>query len=122
MQMSTYLFNGAVCGFDSVYQSTRIQQVWTPSCFLFWEPGAPTTADQDTYNDGGTYPYYPDYPEQGLGLNHHSIGGNVARLDGAVVFMTLTNFNADVLTLPGRGPGPGGKTFFWWSVFSSNGH
>ena len=70
------------------------------------------------FNDGANYPGSTD----GLGTEHDNRGGNITRVDGGVVFMTTNAYFADANTPAGSGPGPGGRTLLWWSVFSSDGH
>lgn len=123
-QLSSYIWNGAVCGYSPshAFVSTKIATVWSPVCILFWEPYAPLLKDQqDAFNDAGAYPYFSGYI-QGLGKLHNKAGANVARLDGSLIFMKETAFTADAQTPLGKGPGPGGKTFTWWSTFSNDGH
>jgi prepilin-type N-terminal cleavage/methylation domain-containing protein len=123
-QLSSYIWDWAESGYDeSVYQNCKVSTVWSPECILFWEPYIPgnSTVAMHAYNDGANYPYYPGYQE-GLGYLHDKRGGNVARLDGSVVFMRQADFNADAETVPGQGSGPGGKTYTWWSTLASNGH
>jgi len=114
----------------STYQSTKItpspslSALWSPLCILFWEPYAPgdSTMDLNAFNDGANYPWFSGYPSEGLAELHYKEGANVGRLDGSVTFMTETNFTDDAMSRPGSGPGPGGKTYLWWSAYSSNGH
>jgi prepilin-type N-terminal cleavage/methylation domain-containing protein len=123
-QLSSYIWNGALCGFSPThsYVSSKITAVWSSSCILFWEPYAPALSDQTAgFNDGAAYPWFPGYV-QGLGKLHNKTGANVARLDGSLIFMKEETFSADVRTPAGQGPGPGGKTLTWWSTFSSDGH
>ena len=123
-QLSSYIRNGADCGFSPThsYVSSKSSAVWSPECILFWEPYAPLLSDQQAaFNDGAAYPWFPGFV-QGLGKLHNKTGANVARLDGSLVFMKERAFSADAQTPSGQGPGPGGKTFTWWSTFSSNGH
>jgi len=123
-QLSSYSWNGAAAGFNQShsYISSKITAVWSPECILFWEPYAPLLANQDeAFNDGAAYPWFSGFI-QGLGKLHNKHGANVARLDGSVVFMREETFTADAKTPSGKGPGPGGKTFTWWSVSSADGH
>jgi hypothetical protein len=127
--LSSYIWNGAASGFDggnvtppNHWVTTKIASVWSPSCVLFWEPYAPTLADQQqAFNDGANFPAYGTFI-QGLGTLHEKSGANVGRLDGSLTFMKVTDFISDANTPSGQGPGPGGKTYTWWSVYSSNGH
>ena len=123
-QLSSYVWDWAESGFDeAVYQNTKILAVWSPACILFWEPYSPGNSWMalHAYNDGANWPYYPGYTE-GLGSLHYKKGGYVPRLDGSAAFITLANYNADAETPAGQGPGPGGRTYTWWSTFSSDGH
>lgn len=126
-QLTSYIWDWAESGFaEGVYQNTKVSVVWSPECILFWEPYIPgdSAVAMHAYNDGANYPYYPAYQE-GLGTLHDKRGGFVPRLDGSVKFMKQVDFNSDAETVPGQGPGPGGKTYTWWSTFSSssgNGH
>lgn len=125
-QLTSYIWDWSESGFaEAVYQNCKVSVVWSPECILFWEPYIPgdSAVAMHAYNDGANYPYYPAYQE-GLGTLHDKRGGYVARLDGSVMFMRQADFNADAETVPGNGPGPGGKTYTWWSPFppSTNGH
>lgn len=133
-QLSSYVWDFADAGFleppnPGCYRSTKItpspslSALWSPECILFWEPGVPgsTSVDLQAFNDGASWPYFPGYPTEGLATLHYKTGANVGRLDGSVTFMSYTNFYKDAQTPSGKGPGPGGKTYLWWSVYSSNG-
>ena len=136
-QLSSYVWDFADAGFlegnpytAGCYRSTRItpspslSSLWSPLCILFWEPGVPgsTTQDLQAFNDGASWPYFTGYPTEGLATLHYKTGANVGRLDGGVTFMSYTNFYRDAQSPAGTGPGPGGKTYLWWSAYSSNGH
>ena len=135
--LSTYLMNGAVCGFPypkvSVYlfKTAKTTQVWSSQCYLLWEPdeymtgvdsnGNPIrspTPNANEYNDGSNYPN----GQEGIGLLHSKKGGIILALDGHALFIKQRDFINDSLTPSGKGPGPQGKTFLWWSPFSSDGH
>ena len=123
-QLSSYIWNWAEAGFaEAVYRNSKPSAIWSPECILFWEPYIPgnSTVAMHAYNDGANYPYYPGYQE-GLGTLHDKLGGNIPRLDGSVTFMKEVDFDADAETVPGHGFGPGGRTYTWWSTFSTDGH
>ncbi|HEV7926147.1 MAG TPA: hypothetical protein VGR14_12370, partial [Verrucomicrobiae bacterium] len=105
------------------YPTTKVSMVWSPECYLFWEPYAQGNAALELveYNDGANWPYYPGYAE-GVGPLHDQLGGNIARLDGSVVFIKVAVYDADAETPAGQGFGPGGKTYAWWSIFEADGH
>ncbi len=123
-KMSSYVMNGAVCGYDTPpgneYRSCKITQVWSPMCYLMWEPDennvAPGNPGAFDFNDAASY---PDNTE-GLGRLHSKKGGSLIGIAGHVQFITRETFRADSNTPSGRGPGPGGKTFLWWSPYSAN--
>jgi prepilin-type N-terminal cleavage/methylation domain-containing protein len=131
-QLSSYIWDASPSGFvspdtfgmDESAPTTKIPMIWSPECYLFWEPYAQgnATLELEEFNDGANWPYFSGWAE-GVGPLHDQMGGNIARLDGGVVFITTNAFNADAeFTPPGGGPGPGGKTFSWWSPFESDGH
>jgi prepilin-type N-terminal cleavage/methylation domain-containing protein len=118
-QLSSYLWNGAPNGYSepNTGMTCKITQVWTPMCYIFWEPDD-TTDGAGEFNDGANYPS----PPEGIGLLHNKTGGNISRLDGGSEFITSTNFYNDANTPLGQGPGPGGRTHLWWNPYSNNGH
>jgi prepilin-type N-terminal cleavage/methylation domain-containing protein len=122
--LSSYVMDGAACGFASpaAYKSCKITDVWNTQCYLLWEPDVnnlgPENPGAFDYNDGANF---PDDTE-GLGVLHSKNGGNMLCLDAHVQYVLRTQFRADADTPAGRGPGPGGQTYLWWSPFSSDGH
>jgi prepilin-type N-terminal cleavage/methylation domain-containing protein/prepilin-type processing-associated H-X9-DG protein len=131
-ELSSYVMNGAVCGYARVqiqnqYQQAKITAAWGPStCFLQWEPDentlGPGSPGAFEFNDGANFPTAPPAGGEGIGRLHSRKGGNILAVDGHVQFMLATTFAQDSNTPPGTGPGPGGKTGLWWSPFSSDGH
>jgi prepilin-type processing-associated H-X9-DG protein len=120
--------NGSVVGFPYVAQvgygkTCKITDAWSPLCYLIWEPnekaiggnGQPIGAGE--YNDGAND---PSTAGEGIGLLHSTGGGNALALDGHAEFVTKPLFT-QYATL-NSGPGPGGKTYLYWDVTSSNGH
>jgi prepilin-type N-terminal cleavage/methylation domain-containing protein len=125
-KLSSYVWNGSCAGFDSgnQYISCKVNQVWTPMCYLFWEPDdqSPNTGAFE-FNDGANFPgANGNGGNEGIGLLHNKSGGNIVRLDGGVEFITSTNFFVISQTPAGQGPGPTGQTRLWWSPFSTTGH
>jgi prepilin-type N-terminal cleavage/methylation domain-containing protein/prepilin-type processing-associated H-X9-DG protein len=130
-ELSSYVMNGSACGFmnptsASVYQLAKITDVWNSTCYLLWEPnenelgpGNPGAAD---FNDAANYPNAPPSGGEGIGRLHNKNGGNILAIDGHVQYLLATKFAADSNTPQGTGPGPGGKTYLWWSPYSNNGH
>ena len=123
-RLSSYIMNGAVSGYPndtSVYKTCKITQIWSPMCFLLWEPdenyggfGIPGAFD---FNDASSF---PDHNE-GIGRLHSRRGGTMVAIGGHVQFVSKEKFAQDA-NQTGGGPGPGGKNYLWWSPFSSNGH
>jgi prepilin-type N-terminal cleavage/methylation domain-containing protein len=129
-ELSSYVMDGAVCGFPgspvTVTHTCKTPQVWSPLCYLMWEPDENTLGPGDPgafeFNDGSNYPTVPPVGAEGIGPLHSKKGGNALCLDGHVQFVLVNDFKADSATPLGKGPGPGGKTYLWWSVYSQNGH
>ena len=125
-KMSSYVMNGAVCGYDAPsgneYRACKTSQVWSSLCWLLWEPdeNAVGTGDPGAFefNDGANYPN----DKEGIGRLHSRKGGTILAMAGHVQFVTRDQFRQDSTTQSGRGPGPGGKTFLWWSPYKSDGH
>jgi prepilin-type N-terminal cleavage/methylation domain-containing protein/prepilin-type processing-associated H-X9-DG protein len=117
--LSTYVMNGAVCGYPNGenkynYATCKTTGVWSPMCYLLWEPDGLLTGiwnDQE-YNDGANFPTVPPNGSEGVGRLHSKKGGMILAVDGHVEFITFKQFNADSLTPAGKGPGPGGKTYY----------
>ena len=120
-RFSSYIMDGAVCGYADGGGSCKISQVWSPLCYLLWEPdenkngvGSPGAFD---FNDASSF---PDRNE-GIGRLHSKKGGMAVTLMGNTQFVPVTDFDQDAASAAGSGPGPGGKSLLWWSPFSSNG-
>jgi hypothetical protein len=122
-KLCSYVMDGAACGFVTPppLQTTKISLIWSPSCYLMWEPDT-TINGAFEYNDGANYPTAPPAGSEGIGFLHTQTGAHILRCDGGVECITSNNFALDSNTQPGTGPGPGGKSRLWWSPFSRNGH
>jgi len=124
-RMSTYLMDGAVCGFGANYGiyrfSVKTTDVWSPMCYLLWEPDENANAPGDPgtfdWNDGSNFPN----DKEGIGRLHSKRGGMMLAVAGHVQFVSCDQFRKDADAPSGTGPGPGGKTYLWWSPMSSNG-
>ena len=131
-ELSSYVMNGAVCGYASAqspsqYPRAKTPAVWSPSdCYVQWEPDENTLGPGNPgafeFNDGANFPTAPPAGGEGIGRLHSNKGGNILAVDAHVRFMLATAFAKDSNIAAGSGPGPGGKTDLWWSPFSSNGH
>ncbi len=130
-RITSYIMNGAVCGFGAGYTANPVQysikstSPWSTMCYLMWEPdenfggvvggkGVPGAFD---FNDASSY---PDRNE-GVGRLHSRKGSVVVAVGGHVQFVTREQFKAESDAL-GRGAGPGGRTYVWWSTMSAQGN
>ncbi|SPE59909.1 conserved exported hypothetical protein [Verrucomicrobia bacterium] len=114
-KLSTYVMDGAVEAYPpggSWPPPLKITAVWSPMCYLLWEPDenavAPGNPGAFEYNDGANFPN----TSEGIGLLHSKHGGNALALDGHVDLVTTIQFKH--YSTVGWGPGPGGKTYLWW--------
>jgi prepilin-type N-terminal cleavage/methylation domain-containing protein/prepilin-type processing-associated H-X9-DG protein len=131
-KLSSYVMNGAAACYPpvSTFKACKITQVWSTLCWLLWEPdenaGGRGNPGAFEFNDGANYPSSPrsctNPGYEGIGRLHSKNGGNALALDGHVQYLLTAEFAQDSATPCGKGPGPGGKTFLWWSPCSSNGH
>jgi type II secretory pathway pseudopilin PulG len=118
-RLSSYIMNGAVCGYNGEYRTAKITQIWSTMCYLMWEPdenkGGPGVPGAFDFNDASSFPD----KNEGIGRLHSKKGGQIIAIGGHVEFITQKKFDAEVGSIGG---GPGGKSFVWWSTFSANGH
>jgi len=135
-KLSSYVMDGAVVGFQGSGSSppwpapSKITQIWNPLCYELWEPdenaGGIGTPGANEYNDGSNFPSCqqsctnPGW--EGIGRLHSKNGGNALCFDGHAQYLLVTQFQQDSATPCGRGPGPGGKTYLWYSNYSVDGH
>ena len=110
-KMSTYIMNGAVCGYSSSpFRSAKITQVWSPMCYIQWEPdenlGTPPIG-AFAYNDASSY------PDQNEGVGRlHTKGAIILAVGGHVQFISFQDFEAEKKR---------NKGFLWWSPWSATG-
>jgi prepilin-type N-terminal cleavage/methylation domain-containing protein len=114
-KLSTYVMDGAVQSFLNQGNGgfpCKITQVWSPMCYLLWEPdeflASPPAFE---YNDGANFPN----ASEGIGLLHSNHGGNALALDGHVDFVQRTDFNSWSANNTAR-------NYLWWNPLSANGH
>ncbi len=82
-KLSTYVNNGAVCGYGSFAPKTYHISDFRQDAFVVWEPeDVSTTLGVNTYNDGSSYPD-PAF-DFGLGRRHGKVGGIVLVVSGSV--------------------------------------
>jgi prepilin-type N-terminal cleavage/methylation domain-containing protein len=125
-RMSTYVMNGAVCGYG-ITTSTgqkiacKMANVWSTMCYLQWEPDenalGPGNPGAFDWNDSSN----SADDSEGIGRLHSRKGGCIVAVGGHVQFLTREQWRADCDAPAGTGPGPGGKTYSHWSPYSNNG-
>ena len=83
-QMSTYVMNGAVCGYGGFGNGTQSQKLgaFKPSNYCMWEPDD-ELGTAFVYNDASSFPD----TNEGLGRRHGKLGGIVLAFGGHVVFV-----------------------------------
>jgi prepilin-type N-terminal cleavage/methylation domain-containing protein/prepilin-type processing-associated H-X9-DG protein len=127
--MTSYLMNGAVCGFgktgNSQFQtdtilatgynipSCKVSQMSFPSeCVLFWEAMEQKYKGQSltgaVWNDGSSY------PSEEVLADRHTHGANVSFLDNHVEWWSPEKWAAYVNSTT--------NSQLWWSPFSVDGH
>jgi len=121
-RLCSFVMNGAVCGYGPSTRHCKITQPWSPMCYLMWEPDennlGPGNPGAFDWNDGANFPN----ASEGIGRLHSNKGGSIIAIMGHVQFVSRKAFRADGDTPQGQGPGPGGKTYLWWSPFRDDGH
>lgn len=89
-KITSYLMNGAVCGFGDQRFSYFAHQFRNDS-ILFWEPSVET----DSWNDGSSY------PSEGM-TERHAKGSTMGVIDGHAEYLSREVFNEEVTKYPGR--------------------
>lgn len=102
-QSSTYVMNGAVNGYGSMYPPVKLSQM-PPMGIAYWEPDE---FDTNNFNDGASS------PDEGLTARHVQ-GGICGEFNGAAVFIKKTNWNIGVAQA--------GPNQYWCYPGSTNGH
>jgi prepilin-type N-terminal cleavage/methylation domain-containing protein len=138
-KLSSYVMNGAACGFGEnppntgqlpTYTTCKSTQVWNPLCYLLWEPDEflpsssyPEGEQGFEFNDGANF---PTCPPEGIGRLHGKNGGNIRALDGHVDYLGTNIFAKISNQLQGPYSMPGGEAngqnLLWWNPWSENGH
>jgi prepilin-type N-terminal cleavage/methylation domain-containing protein/prepilin-type processing-associated H-X9-DG protein len=121
--LSTYVMNGAACFFAGGgisinqynYLTCKLNQVWSPSSYIMWEPDQKSNpTDIGIYNDGSNKPD----ANEGVGYLHVK-GANILALDGHVVFITHQQYTNELSNPPA---GVVGKGLLWWNPKTKDGH
>ena len=103
-RVSSYIMNGAVCGFGAISKPKYKISQFNPSAYVQWEPkvnnegGGPK--GPYAYNTGHDASQVPNNQE-GIG-NRHGKGAGILGFDTRVHWISLLNFNQEA-----NRPGPG---------------
>jgi prepilin-type N-terminal cleavage/methylation domain-containing protein len=111
-KLSTYIMNGAVCGFNSnPFRSAKITQVWSPMCLIQWEPDENLGGiGAFAYNDASSF------PDRNEGIGRlHTKGGIVLAVGGHVQFIDFNTF------LREQTNNPTARGLLWWNPWTRNG-
>jgi len=110
-QMSSYIFNGAACGYGKLGLHTyRLTDFQRQDAVIMWEPNYDDAANTaGIYNDASSDPDIAT----GLGKDHGNKGGIVVYVDGSAGFMLLTAWASDSQAST--------KNRLWCNPGSSNG-
>ena len=112
-KMSTYVANGALCGYGDIAPRSFHQGDFRQDCFMMWEPdNTSPTLGVDTYNDGSSYP--DPTTDFGLGRRHSKEGGIVIGVSGSVQFLKFAAWAAAA-----KDPN---KNQLWCNPGTANGH
>ena len=99
-QMSTYVMNGAVCGYKKASFPAHKLAQFKPDRILMWEPDPllQSGGAANVYNDASSYPNDSEGPSQ----LHGKKGCIVLCFDSHVEFMLRSTFKKEQLNRPGR--------------------
>jgi type II secretory pathway pseudopilin PulG len=112
-RVSSYIMNGAVCGFGRDSRpKTKVAQ-FKPSAYVHWEPKVNNYGGFYAYNSGLDASQKPDN-EEGIG-NRHGKGAAILGFDSRVEWISLLKFNQEAVLRPTE---PG---LFWCSPYTVNG-
>jgi prepilin-type N-terminal cleavage/methylation domain-containing protein len=111
-KLSTYVENGAICGFGSVKPdgNSYKQIAFRQDAFMMWEPD--DRPGGYGYNDGSSYP--DPTVDGGLGRRHGKIGGIVLNFSGSVQMIKSNAWYAEAKDTS--------KNRLWCNPGTSNGH
>jgi prepilin-type N-terminal cleavage/methylation domain-containing protein len=87
-KMSTYIQNGAICGYGGKGTGTYKLSDFRPDAFMSWEPDEKTS---NSYRDAASYPS----GDQDLGKRHGKKGGIMLCFDSHVEFLRLDVFKEE---------------------------
>jgi prepilin-type N-terminal cleavage/methylation domain-containing protein len=85
-KLSSYLANGAICGFGRISPDSYKNTSFKPDAIIFWQALEKNPGD---FNDGSSS------PDEGI-TKLHSLGTTVGVVDGHVEYFKTLNFYSDV--------------------------
>jgi prepilin-type N-terminal cleavage/methylation domain-containing protein len=103
-KMSSYLVNGALCGFGRISPNSYKASQFRADAVIFWQALETNPGD---FNDGSSS------PDEGI-TKLHSFGTTIGVVDGHIEFIKTRSFYTEV---NGRG-----KNRFWCNPGTSDGH
>ena len=89
-KLSTYVENGAICGFGALGSGTYKITAFRQDAFIMWEPDEYAPGGGSAYNDGSSYP--DPTTDAALGHRHGKVGGVVLGVAGNVQFVKYTDW------------------------------
>ncbi|HEY5913454.1 MAG TPA: type II secretion system protein [Verrucomicrobiae bacterium] len=110
-KLSTYVMNGAVCGYGMLIQTSHRLNQFKPEAYCLWEPdedlGSPPIG-AFAYNDASSFPDRSEGPGR-----RHAGGTAIGTFGGNAAFPSIGFFT---------GQQTGGPNLVWCNPGSSNGH
>ena len=99
-RVSSYIMNGAVCGFGTYNRPTFKISQFNPAAYVHWEPKVnqedPVTYAYNTGHDASQIPN----DREGIG-NRHGKGAGIIGFDTRVHWISLLKFNQEAAAHPG---------------------
>ena len=89
-KLSTYVWNGALCGYGDIGLRTYGAGDFKQDCFMAWEPDDASVTLGYGYNDGSSYP--DPTVDGGLGRRHGKKGGIVLAVDGHIEYVRYSDW------------------------------
>jgi type II secretory pathway pseudopilin PulG len=109
-KLSTYVWNGAVCGFGTLKTGYKITD-FLQDAYIGWEPDEFAPGGATAYNDASSYP--DPRTDAALGTRHGK-GGIVMVVSGSTMFLESNQWY--------RLSSSPGKNSVWCNPASANGH
>ncbi|NOS70528.1 MAG: DUF1559 domain-containing protein [Verrucomicrobia bacterium] len=98
-RVSSYIMNGAVCGFGAINRPKYKMSQFNPSAYIQWEPKVNNYGGYYAYNSGLDASQKPNV-EEGIG-NRHGKGAGILGFDSRVQWISLQKFEQESAQGPG---------------------